>query len=166
MKLHSKIIFILIIAFSGLLTYCIKQEEYSIIPSIRFQSLTQVPLNSGADSLVLVLSFTDGDGDIGVNQSDQTSTNKDIFITYLRRWNGKLTDTTLTCQNIKGVITLNSWLPYITPQGKNKNIQGTIQYGFSIPCQQLDTISFQVYITDRASHKSNVIITPEIVLQN
>jgi hypothetical protein len=52
---------------------CLKQPENSIIPSIQFQSVSfKHEMPKAADTLIITLKFTDGDGDLGVN-GDETA---------------------------------------------------------------------------------------------
>ena len=56
-------------------------------------------------------------------------------------------------------------IPYMVRLGQNKILRGTISvtflYLFYLPT---DTISYEFYLKDRASHESNVATTSEIVI--
>ena len=62
MKFHYTLIFALL--FIGLFDACRKQDEYPIEPVIEM-SVKQIYQNPS----VIVISFTDGDGDVGFNGS-------------------------------------------------------------------------------------------------
>ena len=50
---------------------CTKEKVYPVEPHIEFVSLTKVQNNLGYDDKgILKLSFTDGDGDIGLSDAD------------------------------------------------------------------------------------------------
>ena len=51
---------------------CFNPPEYSVIPEIEYESIkfVETPDASIADTLVLTISFKDGDGDIGLSDAD------------------------------------------------------------------------------------------------
>ncbi len=53
-----------------LLYGCFEEPDYSIVPEISFDDIRFVDNENGADSLVLSFGFTDGDGNIGLLESD------------------------------------------------------------------------------------------------
>jgi hypothetical protein len=173
MNSHTKIILLLIVHCSLLiaLTSCKKEQGYSIIPDIQFQGYSLLSDASGIDTtLILTLSFTDGDGDIGLSQSDtlppfniKSQYYYDFFTDFYERQYGILTLKHLNPP-------YNFRLPLITIMGSNKNIKGTILVNYSFTkngyTSKFDTIALQVYIVDRDLHKSNVIMTPDIILGN
>jgi hypothetical protein len=157
------LILLLIIAYS-----CRKKETYPVIPHIDYKSCLIYQSKAGVDSAgVLTISFTDGDGDIGRAQGDTAT---DFFINFFEKQKKELKQ--FFINNIP--INFNSKIPYVTPSGNNKNIKGDISITldlypfviFNIPANKSDTVAFQVYITDRSKNKSNVIMTPEIILRN
>jgi len=64
------------LAYAGLIALfslsCFDPPEYSNVPEIEFESVSFVDLASGADSLILAVRFTDGDGDMGFNAEGDT----------------------------------------------------------------------------------------------
>jgi len=163
------IVFVLIAVVLGA---CRKAETYPIIPEIKFESYLRLynPTLNVYDRGVLKISFTDGDGDIGLRQ-DQTAPPYDynFFIDYFEIQYG---DTVQVFPTIIDpgtgeidTLTFNQRIPYLTPLGSIKSIEGDIEdtlqaYNFN---STFDTIMFTAYIVDRALHKSNTIITPLIV---
>lgn len=135
--------------------------EYPIGPHVEFKNFATYQPN-GYDSLgFLTIGFTDGDGDIGdVNAPDQ----ENLFINLYERINGELEPIILP----DSTVTFNAIIPDLTPKGKYKGIKGDIEITFPlyymIPFFQSDTIAFQVYLVDRAGHKSNVIMTPQFIV--
>ena len=65
----KNLIYIIIIFF---ITNCVSKEEFSKIPSISFDKLEYIKSknNTNQDSLILTISFTDGDGDLGLSNDD------------------------------------------------------------------------------------------------
>ena len=168
MKLNTKLILLLIVhcSFLIVITSCKKEQQYSITPNIQFQNFTKFSDGNGVDQTGnLLLSFTDGDGDIGLSAGDTISPYVglyyyDFFAAYYELQFGKLTA-------VKLPASFNSRLPLITINGSNKNVKGTIQIALYIynSTSKFDTIAFQVYIVDRALHKSNIIMTPNIIVK-
>jgi hypothetical protein len=164
MHFRPKILLVLLL-FSILIIFsCTNKEEYPVVPEIQFVSFVINQNAKGIDSIgVLTISFTDGDGDIGLTQSDTTT---DFFINFLKKQNGILKQA-YNDQNLP--INFNSRIPDVTPEGKNKNIKGEISidmdlFSYIHNLTKADTIAFQIYIKDRALNKSNVIITPETII--
>jgi len=170
MKILSNIL--LIIFFTGIIfgISCKKPETYPVVPYIEFVSFTKTPTTSGIDSKgILTFSFTDGDGDIGLADSDTLSPYNpgskfyyDLFITYYRKHNGVFLADSLPMTN-------NSRIPVVTPSGQNKSIKGDIDVDLFInnprPQVKYDTIYFEVQIADRALNLSNTIKTSEIIVK-
>lgn len=140
---------------------CIAAPEYPIEPAITFKQLSKNTMKQGAfnnDSLLLTFAFTDGDGDIG--REDSAS----LFLTDLRSGFGEPTFK----------------LPFVPESGAGNGISGEAYIAIyttccyypdgSPPCQPnpdypTDTLEYEFYIVDRAGHKSNVARTGPIVLQ-
>ena len=151
---------------------CVKKEVYPIEPHIDLISFTKLTDTTGIDQLgVIGLSYTDGDGDLGLTP-DQNSGNYlyNIFIKYFEKKKGHFEEVILTTPNPQtgkpDTLWFNGRIPYLTPIGKTKGISGEINdtlfiNNYSSP---YDTIKYQIYIQDRALHKSNVVETPEIVV--
>ena len=55
-----------------MLASCFQAPEYSLIPSIEFESVIFKDLSnpSDADSLILTIRFKDGNGDLGLGDAD------------------------------------------------------------------------------------------------
>jgi hypothetical protein len=119
------------------------------------------------DSANLVISFTDGDGDIGLRQSDTTgdfsSTNyfhHNFFVEYYEKDDalGWVRGKTLAGDDINFLYRV----PYLTPNGNNKALKGeiavTIEPTYYNPFStQSDTIMFKISLVDRNLNVSNVV---------
>ena len=128
---------------------CIKPPDYSDTPAIEFISIDKESVIEGSDSVLIKFSFTDGDGDLGpVNDQDSTI---NLFLKDSRD---------------------NSTKPYqllnLTPGGNIKAISGEVTVkveGFS--CQAgatEDELTYTIYVEDRAGHKSNEITTTPLLI--
>ena len=150
--------------------FCVQPPDYSDTPVIEFKSMTKDTLLTsryGGDSTTIILSYTDGDGDLGSMANDTSSR---VFLFDSRDNSPKAAYT----------------LPFIEQQGAGNGISGDISifiksdnnafkfcciYGGNLPpCeldpapQNTDTLTFKIYIKDRAGHVSNVVETAPIIL--
>ena len=167
MKTLSKILLILVFLLSVILFSCKKKEQYPVIPHIEYIDFTKIPTaNNIDDKGTLKFSFTDGDGDIGLDPSDTLAPYNpgspwyfDLFITYYEKQKGNYVAVVLPMEN-------NSRIPVITPEGVNKSIKGDIEVELFInnPISSYDTICYNVQIADRALNLSNTIRTPDIII--
>ena len=183
MKHLSKIAIILIVVWI-VFPSCKKKEEYPIIPFIDFMSFTKWSdrgIRNGQEysidtALTLKISFTDGDGDVGLPDDTMPPFNPsgeyyyNYIITYMEKksgqWKYYLVFNSITQQF--DTINFNSRIPWLTPDGGNKAIKGEIELLMKIlrPVDSnYDTIRFDAFIYDRSFHKSNVIRTPEMVMK-
>ena len=151
---------------------CTKKDVYPIAPQISLISFTKIADSSGIDQQgVIGLSYTDGDGNLGLkpdqNKGDSTF---NIFIKYFEKKKGKFEEVILTTPNPQtgkpDTLWFNGRIPYLTPAGKSKAISGEIHDTLFINnfASPYDTIKYQIYIQDRALNKSNVVETPEIIV--
>lgn len=160
-----KIGFVLII-FSLLLigiSSCIQAPDYPIEPVITYQGLSKNTMKQAkikGDSLRVIFSFTDGDGDIGSIESNGI----DIVLIDKRT----------------NVIYGQFRAPTVPEKGTKNGIDGTAEvvifstccvYPDSTPpCEvnedyPLDSLKLEIYMTDRAGHESNHIETEWIYLE-
>ncbi len=163
-KIHYIFLFTLLIA---VMSSCFKKETYPIEPIISYDSFSITGENAN-----LTFNFTDGDGDIGLADSDTTSpydVNSDyhynLLINYYEKddvlgWvQGKNLDGTLTVfkYRIKPIITI----------GKTKGISGKIDVKMEIfynpVSNQNDTIKYEIQLIDKALNKSNSVESEVII---
>lgn len=170
---------------------CLKLKHYPETPIIEFKDLKTTRNAQGLDvSANLTISFTDGDGDIGLRAGDTVAPYDtcsiyqfNYFIKIFEKRNGVfkqfvfkknfnpciLQDLYKVCNPVFSEVldsTYNARLQDITPEGRNKSLDGdlNLEIPFLIPCVTNDTVKFQVYIVDRALHFSNLVETPEYVI--
>ena len=145
---------------------CVKKPSYPIVPVITFQSMV---VNSNG-SATLKVNFTDGDGDIGY-PNDETGAPPD-FILEVQQQDASGNYYTITEPGIinnpgTGDTTVFQYhIPDITPDGKYKALSGQIQIALTSSNWYIaDNINERlvVWITDRAGHVSNRVITPAVV---
>ena len=139
---------------------CTKPPDYPIEPVIKYLGMSKKQLKQSsinADSLRVSFSFTDGDGDIGSNDS------LSLFVVDKR----------------DGFLSSKYKIPFITEAGAKNGISGEIEFVLfstccyfpdgQAPCTPsktfpTDTVVYELYLKDRAGHKSNIIETEPIIL--
>ncbi|MCB8999504.1 MAG: hypothetical protein H6540_05480 [Bacteroidales bacterium] len=101
----------------------------------------------------LEFTFTDGDGDVGLYQPDSAavadSLKYNLFTSLYSMKNGvfEKVDSSLGEQNFR--------IPYISREGQNKTLKGSITVEFEYKFIEYDTIFYTFYMLDRAFHRSN-----------
>lgn len=167
MKQAPKIYFILLLLLISMAPSCVKEEQYPVEPAITFLDFGVYRDVGDKDSVgVITISYTDGDGDIGLNAGDTVEPYKyNYFLKFMEQVNGTLTEVEPADTNI----TFNARIPMLTPNGRNKNIKGEIAMSlelyFSRNILKSDTVAFEIYIKDRALHASNLIRTPLFIIK-
>ena len=165
----TKIHFILSIGLLiGTLSSCFKKEEYPLEPLITYDSFSML-----ADSARLTFNFTDGNGDIGLNDSDTISPfdinsefHYNLYINYFEKddvlgWTEGL--------DLEGnPIIFKYRIEPIDTKGKTKGIKGKMDIDlgnlfFNPLSDQSDTIKYSIQLIDKSLNKSNIIESEEIV---
>ena len=154
---------------------CKKDKQFSNTPAIAYLGFDQLKSGAGKDSSgILRLSFTDGDGDLGLTSADtfppfdkSSQFYYNFFITYFEKQNGVWVKVVIPPFTPEGdTLTNNSRIPNLTPLGQNKSLEGEILMSLftNNPFSTFDTIKYEVTIADRALNRSNQISTPPIIL--
>lgn len=160
-------IWVLFIFMGMAFSSCTKHDVYPIEPAIEFYSFTKIPNNYNVDDkAILNMSFTDGDGDIGLEPWDTLPPYNyngkyyyNCFIDYYEKQHGQFVKVDLPVSN-------NSRIPKVSADLLERGIRGNIEVELFINniLSPYDTIKFSMYIYDRALHKSNIAETPEIII--
>jgi hypothetical protein len=156
------VIFLLIAFTSG----CEDIVSYPNKPLIKFKNHTTYLTNDSLGNKIalvkLELDFTDGDGDIGIQQplfsESPDSLKYNFFLTLYDYKNG----TFEKVENLEG--NQNFRIPYIKREGQNKTLKGTIYIDIEYKSIIYDTIFYSFYLVDRKFHRSNVDSSDVIVL--
>jgi hypothetical protein len=134
--------------FAALIPSCKKEQPISNVPSITFNSISPNPAIKYVDTITIVISYTDGDGDLGVDSPDV----KNMFVTDSRN-----------------NVTSSFRIRQLAPSGSNIAIEGKLD--IVLPAQifvndndTTETATFSVYVVDRAGHKSNMVQTTPLVI--
>jgi len=165
---RSKLQIFLLAAIIGVALYsCIEQREYPLEPAIKYKSFTTVKSIAGHDSIgFLTIEFTDGDGDVGLSQTDTLAPYNpgstyyyNFFITFSQKIDGDFQEITTP---------YNSRIPDVNPEHIDKDLMGDITIEIDLNILSLvlssDVIKMKAYMVDRALHESNTIETPAITL--
>ncbi len=138
---------------------CRDVDSFPIEPKIEYKGFGTILGVNNSDSLgILSIGFEDGDGDIGSENQEN------YFISIYQMVDGEMQKVELPDTSVN----FNAIIPDLTPKGKYKGIKGTIDYLLELynflPLLESDTIAFETYIKDRAGHQSNVVMTPDLIL--
>jgi hypothetical protein len=162
------VIFCLVTGVMALAQGCLKPEEYPDEPAIEFKFF-----KSFGDSGLIGFNFTDGDGDVGLGETEVSPPYDtgsqfyyNVFITYYEKVNGvwQVGKTIPGGEDIE----FNYRSRLLTPNGKNKALKGEMQI-FLLPVYynpfspDNDTIRYKIQMCDRALHLSNEVYSNEIV---
>ncbi len=176
----TKLRFILFIILGLILIIsCRKEEEYPLEPIINFENFvflqnTQTgEINTG----LLQIGYTDGDGDIGLDQGDTLSPYQksgeyyyNLIIRYYEQQQGEFVEVPLVRYNPEtqtyDTSSFSARIPPLIPKDQTEAIKGVIEYEIFVnnPLSIYDTIKFEVQLIDRALNKSNSVSTPTIIL--
>jgi hypothetical protein len=146
---------------------CMKKQSYPDTPQIGLNSFTLIFDSAAyAKQGVLSVSFTDGNGDIGLSEGDTLSPYErtgpyyyNFVISYFEKQNGIFKPIPLTPP-------FSGRIPILSPGDPGKAIKGDIVDTLLMnPMPVYDTVKFEVFLYDRALHKSNTLSTPEIILR-
>lgn len=158
-------LFVFIFIFSVLGTSCIKRIEFPNEPVIKFLDFTQTK-----DTAYLRFSFTDGDGDLGLDQADTLSPFNfsgndyyNIYIKYFESDKGLFKEISL-------VSPFNYRFQRINSPGRSKAIEGEMKIKIPAPYYSPllnigDTVKYEFYIKDRTINTSNIESTGAVIIQ-
>ncbi len=160
---------LVVIGFSS----CLKGPEYPIEPNITNVTIDKTVIDNFVESFVISIDFEDGDGDLGAipdSGGDSPAASDNVFIVDNRINIG-----------LDSVFLRQFSVETLTPSGGNQTIDGTIRVtvtdvccfneGGSAACPfndvriETNEVVFDVYVMDRAGHKSNVMQTPPLTIR-
>lgn len=150
LNIMSKLV-MLILAIAGFMLFvagCKKTETISSVPSIKFIAISPNPAIKYQDEIVIAIECTDGDGDLGENTPDT----KNLFITDSR-------NNVTTAMRLSQLAPDNSSIILRVPI----NIH-LLPPGFIDDNSTSESVSYSVYVKDRAGNQSNTIQTSSITV--
>lgn len=151
------------------------KNRFSSQPFLQLNWTTVLGNSRGTDSFIVAnLYFTDGDGDLGLKDTDTTGVfgYGQPYFSNLKVWmwqkkNGtwaKLMDPF----NLGDTLDLSERLPYMTPKGRNKWVEGSLD--LKIPAEPYtlkpDTVKLELQLIDRSLKHSNRVFSDVMVLKH
>ena len=162
---------------------CQKPVEYPVEPKIAYEGFTYLfnAYSTFSGEGVISFSYTDGDGDLGLDDNDtlppfgfNDTHYYNMVIDYLKSENGVFVKTPLLSPHVPtgpadtlvlfDTVTFNARFKRLRDSEEPRAISGTMDYKLTVqnPFSPNDTVKFEIRILDRALHESNVIQTEAI----
>ncbi|MFA8298683.1 MAG: hypothetical protein ACEPOV_00820 [Hyphomicrobiales bacterium] len=172
---YSVLLYIAVLFFflMGTASSCKKDDHYSHIPNISFNSLIKLKSkDQPASKAILSFSYIDGDGDIGLRQEDTLSPYHktgdyyyNLIIDLEELQDNVWTKKYLINPSTLDTTYLHSRIPLLKDMDFKSYTKGEISDTLFIkdPFSEFDTIRFKFHIIDRTLNKSNIITTPNII---
>ena len=117
------------------------------VPFLKIESVTPTSVTQFQDSVIVLLSYDDGDGDLGFSNPDSTAL--------------EVTDSRFTVPDYYFVQAL-------APVGQVLHIRGSLRLALTPPFilgnGNQETIQYSIRIKDRAGNWSNTVTTPDITI--
>lgn len=150
---------VVILALTMIYFSCVKKKSYSKNPEIEFKDFYPY----SGDTADLLITFSDGDGDIGKEQEDAT---KNLFITY--NYFDTITGKFHAYYQPLLLDTVRMNYTIRKPNGEyaGKPISGEIAVRINEyrPSKKHKRIKYIMYLVDNAGNSSNILTTPELLV--
>jgi len=175
----NKVYLVLIVVIAGFYS-CLNRDSFSEIPEITFKEM-----NIEGNSIVIKISFTDGDGDIGFREGEENfpfgpcdEYHNNLLVDPYYMQDGEFVIGTVLDYDSKcypkpnpdtgyfpDTIGYYYRIAYLVPDGKDKALEGDIYITLNEALIEFpdDTVKFSIALYDRALHKSNVVETNSII---
>lgn len=154
MKSSIKYILLAVLLGSGF-GACTPDPVFPDEPVLEFKEF----IYNGTDTLKVVFSFTDGDGDIGVSP---TGNDSNMVLTLYYKGPDGLFHVARPGASTTDSIYYNYRIPDL-PEGQS-GLEGDVYLIVNPQFMLYDTIQFNAYMLDQSRNKSNVVRTPETVV--
>jgi len=133
-----------------------KLKTFSQTPVIEYKSFNPLLGDTAAD---LVITFSDGDGDIGKEKEDKAN---NLFMTYYYFDGTKFRAFFDSFNNDTLRIPYTIRKPIDDYEGKPISGEVAVKLNQYRPTKTHKRIKYVMYMLDNANHKSNVLTTPEL----
>ncbi len=131
-----------------LLFSCEKEQEISDTPIIEFKSISPATVQEYSDNIIITISYSDGNGDLGENDPDIHN----LFVE----------------DNRNGIV-YQFRIPHLAPDNNSIAIEGdfniTINGSGITDESSSQQVNYSIYVKDRAGNNSNTITTSSITIQ-
>ncbi len=126
---------------------CKKDDAVSDVPQIEFKSISPTTAQEYMDEILITISYTDENGDLGENNPDV----KNLFV-----------------KDSRNAIEYKFRIPELTPNGSNISIEGNFEIKINgtgiTDGSTSEQVSYAIYVVDRAGNKSNIVTTSKITI--
>jgi hypothetical protein len=174
---YSAALLLLTLLVSG----CREEPNYPDEPSIVFDRVDQYTYTKNRitfDSLVVVVDFQDGDGNLGLRRSKLNDSDPDFqppFDQSSPYFNNFFANLQLKRGNIyipypfpSEFLNLHGRFPRLASDEKEEALEGEIKYTLTNFSNDIfdprDTVRFEIFIYDRALNQSNIVYSDDVVL--
>lgn len=158
-----------LVLFTGIsLISCIKKPVYPSEPVIAYDNFIRYGDPANPDSVEVVISFTDNEGDIGLTQADTFGIfKKGNVCLYESYWDTTGTDHWAVWDNPLTPAIDTSFIYYRVPlilpeEDPTEPVKGLIYVKQRPYVKVFDRVRYTIYMYDLAKHKSNTIDSPPI----
>ena len=136
-------LFVIVLLFS-----CEKEQVISDTPIIEFKSISPTNVQEYSDDIIITISYSDGNGDLGEN-------NPDIYNLFV--------------EDNRNSIVYQFRIPHLAPDNNSIAIEGDFNIlinGSGITDESSSQqVNYSIYVKDRVENKSNTITTSFITIQ-
>lgn len=129
------------------LSACEKSSEISAVPEISFESVAPQTVTEYQDSLYFTISYRDGDGDLGQNNTDENN----LFL-----------------QDSRNQVTYGFRIRQLAPTNAQIAIEGKLHV--TLPNTALiynsttESVTYTIWVVDRAGNQSNQVSSSAITV--
>ncbi len=131
-----------------LLFSCKKDDVLNVVPTVKFQSISPLTAQEYIDDIIITISYADEDGDLGENSPDIDN----LFV-----------------EDSRNGIIYHFRIPQLAPNENEISIEGNFNIkinGSGITNNSTSQqVNYDIFVTDRAGNKSNIITTSSITIQ-
>ena len=165
----KKVSVLAVFSVMALMTGCYKEISFDVKPYIEFRDLRkEIRLDqfsgSKKDSVILKISFQDGDGDLGLNEEEKkAAVGKQDFnyiVRIFRQKNGVF-------KEVPQEVPYSGFFPRLKSDNKKGPIEGDLEYSlvyFQDFTPKKDSLKYQITIKDRSGNVSNTVESKVIIL--
>ena len=139
----------IVIGMLATLTACDKLTAVSDVPEISFESVVPNVVTAYQDSLYFTISYRDGDGDLGQNNTD---------------------DNNLFVQDSRNQVTYGFRIQQLAPDNATIAIQGNLNV--TLPNTAIinggasESVSYTIWVVDRAGNESNRVSSSTVTVNS
>jgi hypothetical protein len=174
MKKAFGFVFIFVCLICLAVPSCKKEQNFPITPVISFKQFSKFSHASVQDSATCTINFTDGDGDIGLDQFDTVAPYNpksryyyDMYLVYY--WLDQTSNTwKVYNKNLSDTVHIDTLqytyrIPNLSQNGQKKSLEGEIKVHlnapWAVPLPTHKKVKFKITLIDRALHVSNQVET-------